>query len=198
MSKEGKPIRLEKGQQLAQELLDYLRPAIYWGAIAGSVRRRRPWVHDLDIVVLPIYESFEQPSLLSAERQVTFWSSRLAKTLRPWVEVKPEARAIRFEHQGVGVDLYLVEPDGSNKQALLQLRTGSAVFNQFLAMRALQLGLKYQAGYGIFRNGERIDDGTENGIFLALDLPNLGPTEREQAYSYPINWAAVRANRGEG
>jgi len=76
------------------------------------------------------------------------------------------------------VELYICEQDGSNFEALWQLRTGSAEFNKNLVIRAMRLGLQYRAGYGIFRGEERIDDGTEAGIFTALGLKLVSPAER--------------------
>lgn len=62
------------------------------------------------------------------------------------------------------------------------MRTGSPGHNAWLAMKARERGRYYKAGYGIFESdapgADRIDDGSEEGIYRALGLPYPPPATR--------------------
>jgi len=46
-------IILERAQKTAEAIMDTLRPYCKKIEVAGSIRRQRPWVHDIDIVLIP-------------------------------------------------------------------------------------------------------------------------------------------------
>jgi DNA polymerase/3'-5' exonuclease PolX len=177
----NKPVfSLKIAQGAAQNLVNLLQPACRQIEIAGSIRRRKAEVHDIDLVVWPIFERFAATDLFGTEISATIEPRRLMELLehKGLGEMKPAAKIVKFQWGGIPAELYICEPDGSNYQALLQMRTGSAEFNANLASRAKKMNLKYVAGYGIFRETGRVDDGTEAGIFTALGLPYLDPPVR--------------------
>jgi DNA polymerase/3'-5' exonuclease PolX len=178
MGKPGFSLRIAQGA--AQNLVNLLQPACRQIEIAGSIRRRKAEVHDIDLVVWPILQRFAVKDLFGNEVSNWMEPSRLMDLLvtQGVLDMDPEAKIVRFTWGGIPAELYICEPDGSNFQALLQMRTGSAEFNANLASRAKKMNLKYVAGYGIFRETERVDDGTEAGIFTALGLPWTEPPVR--------------------
>jgi DNA polymerase (family 10) len=167
-----------------------LLPACHKQKIVGSIRRKKASVHDIDIVVWPICEPVEvgQAGLFGAAEtkllpvklleilRVNGWWMRTPGDYPRKIELEPG------EEYLMPMELYLTEPDGSNYGALVQMRTGSEVFNISLAERAKRMGLQYKAGYGIFRDGERLDDGTEEGIFKALGIDWCPPNVRDDDY----------------
>lgn len=78
--------------------------------------------------------------------------------------------------KGVGVDLNFATKD--NFGALLLFRTGSMDHNVKLASKAKKMGLKFSP-YGVFKDGKRIDDNSEEGIFKALGEDYVPPEERD-------------------
>ncbi len=46
-------MELEHAQIIASEIIDRLEPCCERLSVAGSIRRRRPLVHDIDLVCIP-------------------------------------------------------------------------------------------------------------------------------------------------
>lgn len=174
---------LSVGIEAAAMAAEMLEPVCRRVVIAGSVRRKRAQVHDVDLVIWPDYEvvtADHQLSLFIFEHKPSYQATKLLQLARKlgWVEWDPAnwpgiIRIPTSEESGLAVEripieLYICEPDGGNFEALLQMRTGSAEYNIRLAKRAQELGLRYRAGYGIYEGERRVDDGTEAGIFTAL------------------------------
>lgn len=177
-----------KARQAALALIEQLRPACYHIEIAGSIRRVRPQVHDIDLVAWPIYHDEVSANLFGETTQIKSRPdqllSALGYTTGQAVAVDVDAKILKTVSVGIPVEIYLVERDGSNAGALLQMRTGPAAHNAWLAARAQRMHLSYRAGYGIYRLGEdcrftkRVDDGSETGIYQALGLPYPQPDQR--------------------
>jgi DNA polymerase/3'-5' exonuclease PolX len=159
--------------EAAHKVLGVINPFCSKAYLAGSLRRGKEKVHDVDIVVnVTDYIGFKSAFKdLTLEKELWFDKNDLKR-----------AKIIRFLYKAVPMDIYIAEPDGSNFEALFQMRTGSEKFNISLAVRAKKLKLKYQGGHGIYDGEKRIDDGTEAGIFVALQLPNIPPADREGGY----------------
>lgn len=181
------------GVEAAANMIDLLEPVCRRVAVAGSVRRKRPKVHDVDLVIWPEFEIVETVTQLSffiREYKPGCVPTKLLHLARKlgWGEWAPGdwpgiIRVPTSEESGLAVEripieLYVCEPDGSNFEALLQMRTGSTEYNIRLARRAQELGLRYRAGYGVFDGFNRVDDGTERGIWAALGWEYVPPESR--------------------
>ena len=178
---------------LADNLLMALSYACYDNhlEIAGSLRRKRAWCHDIDLVAWPRYDQQGQVADLFGELRIqqTFTARHLAEGISRLLDepfrIKANARLAHFVYQSVPVDIFFAEPDGSNYGALLQTRTGPAEFNIKLAALARDMGLYYKAGHGLYREDQRVDDDTERGIFRALGLPWVDPAQRDNCRLTP-------------
>jgi DNA polymerase/3'-5' exonuclease PolX len=170
-----------------------LAPACERIQIAGSIRRKSPQVHDIDLVIWPKTQEVEtgQPGLFEEASKILLpvqliallshldWQHDAQEGVYPRKITLPPPEIIYEEGEIIPVELYICEPDGGNFEALLQMRTGCEQFNISLATRAKdRLGLKYSAGYGIFKGNQRMDDGTEDGIFRALGIEPIPPERR--------------------
>lgn len=181
---------LGAAREAAAALVKLLQPACHQIAVAGSVRRGKAQVHDIDLVAWPIYEAMQSIDIFGVVLGTTHRTSELYRVLKasPAKHLAIGSRKIFFTwpHQflEIPVDVWLAEPDGENLGALLQMRTGPLELNRTLANRAADRRLHYKAGHGIYRLdadghcGERVDDGTEAGIFAALGLPCREPELR--------------------
>lgn len=174
-------------RNIADHLIEQLAPACHQVLMAGSLRRSVACVHDIDLVVHAKYDDMPAMTLFGGKDIVLNPPIELLRAVRLAAPAfrYPQAvdpKIIKFAYQDVPVELYLAERDGSNLAALLQMRTGSAQYNTWLASRAKSKGLYYKAGYGIFKSdapdAARVDDGTEAGIWKALGLLYAEPEMR--------------------
>jgi len=158
-------IRLADAEDLAQPLVEYLESieGVKAVTVAGSFRRRRETVGDLDIVVA---------------------ASRRSPVMQRFVEYDEVAEVVsqggtratvRLRH-GLQVDLRVV-PQVSYGAALYYF-TGSKAHN--IAVRKLAAGRKLKLNeYGLFRGKERVAGRTEREILGKLRLPFIPPELRE-------------------
>ncbi|MEJ8826732.1 PHP domain-containing protein, partial [Variovorax humicola] len=131
---------------------------------AGSLRRQRDTVGDLDLVAAVEHDS---PIM---DRFVSGTDGRR-------VLVKGPTRASIVLASGLQVDLRAV-PHESFGAAWLYF-TGSKAHNIALRQRAHAAGLKLNE-YGLFRGDLRIAGDTEASVYGALGLPFIEPELREQ------------------
>lgn len=157
-------IPLAKAEAVAAELLEALAPYFERLEVAGSIRRRRPVVHDIDLVGVPC--------------SATWWELdnvivRLADAV-----VRRGAKLATFVFKGIQVDLYYATRD--TWATLLLIRTGSKESNITLCIRARDRGWHLAAsGDGLFdEEGQRVAGDTEESIYEALGLPYQEPWER--------------------
>jgi len=158
-------VKLATAEEIGEALLDHLKAAdgVEEAAIAGSYRRRRDTVGDLDIVVA---------------------SARPAEAMRRFVSY-PEVAEIIAEgstrstvrlRSGLQVDLRVV-PRPSYGAALLYF-TGSKAHSIKLRGMAVKRGLKINE-YGVFKGRRRVAGTTEIEIYRLLGLPYIEPELRE-------------------
>jgi DNA polymerase (family X) len=150
---------------MAQELVDVLsqHPAIEQVAFAGSLRRYRETVGDIDILV-----STEAP-----EEVIAFFNSLhgIAK-----LNVEGTTKVSVETTRGMQMDLRVIEPAAWG--AALQYFTGSQAHNVKVRERAVRRKLKLSE-YGLFRGDERIASRTEEEVYAALGMQWVPPTMRE-------------------
>ncbi len=149
----------------ADSLIDYLRkvPGVNDVVAAGSYRRARETVGDLDILV-----TARKTSPLM-ERFVEY--DEVAEVL-----AKGSTRSSVVLRCGMQVDVRLVEQ--SSFGAALQYFTGSKDHNIAIRRLGQQRGLKINE-YGVFRLEKRVAGSTEQSVYRALDLPWIPPELRE-------------------
>ena len=162
----------------AQELLAFLKecPAVEQIAPAGSYRRGRDTIGDLDILVTA------KDAAAVMDRLAQF--PRIEKVLARG-DTKMSVRL----SDGPQVDLRVVPAESFG--AALQYFTGSKEHNVILRGMAKNRGLKINE-YGVFRlDGEKetyIAGRTEKEVYDALDLPLFPPEIREARHEF--EWAA--------
>ena len=131
--------------------------------VAGSFRRRRETVGDLDILATS-----------SAPAQVFDTFSALSEVKE--VRLRGGTKETVVLASGLQVDLRVVEPAAFG--AALQYFTGSKDHNVHLRTIARDRGLKINE-YGVFRGEERIGGRTEVEVYATLGLPWIPPELRE-------------------
>lgn len=131
--------------------------------VAGSLRRRRETVGDLDILVT------------SATPEAVFDAFSALPTVKE-VRLRGPTKETVLVEGGLQVDLRVVDP--SSFGAALQYFTGSKEHNVATRTRARDRGLRVNE-YGVTRGEERIAGRTEEDVYAALGLPYIPPEIRE-------------------
>lgn len=162
---ESRRFKLATATQYAEALVAYLRkmPAVEQAIVAGSFRRMRETVGDLDILVTA-----------SA-------ASPVMKKFCSYDEVREilaqgETRASVVLKSGLQVDVRLVPRESYG--AALHYFTGSKAHNIAIRRLGQDRGLKINE-YGVFRGETRVAGETEASVYEAVGLPFIPPELRE-------------------
>jgi DNA polymerase (family 10) len=174
-----KGIRLVRGGQermalghalpLGRELVHALEQlsAVKQISLAGSIRRMRETVGDIDILVTSTKPAAVMQAFVSLPQ--------VADVLE-----RGTTKASIRHREGIQVDLRVVEPACFG--AALVYFTGSKQHNIHLRDIAVKKGLKISE-YGVFRasTGRRLVSATEAEVYAAVGLPWIPPELREDA-----------------
>lgn len=154
-------IALERAEKIAEAVVKRLKPYCQRIEVAGSVRRRKEWVNDIDFVLVPS-DPWNMHAELMKLGQLTMSGSKI----------------MRVMVRDVKIDIYIATPE--TWATLLLIRTGSAENNIRLASYAKKRGWRLAAsGDGLFNeNGQRIAGDSEESIYSALGLRWQRPEER--------------------
>jgi len=164
-------IPLDKARRYADQLVDQLTPYSHRIAIAGSIRRCRPVVHDIDLVLVP-------KDITALKKRCTQRCITLANGDRNFSIQATNGLQIDifFAHLG-RKELFQQIP--SNWGSILLCRTGSKQHNQRIALAAKAQGKRWAPYIGIVDKDGRIAAETEAALYAALNLPFLEPEQRE-------------------
>lgn len=162
---EARRFKLAVASQYADALAAYLQKVKGVGqvVVAGSFRRMKETVGDLDILVTagpgsPIMERFA-----AYDEVKTVLSSGIT-------------RSSVVLRSGLQVDLRRVNEESYG--AALQYFTGSKAHNIAIRRLAQERGLKINE-YGVFKGKKRITGETEEAVYRAVGLPYISPELRE-------------------
>lgn len=155
-------MELERAKTVAGEVIERLYPYCQRIEVAGSVRRQKPQVRDIDLVLIP-----------SDAWNLVHEIMGLGPTR------SSGAKIMRVLYNGTQVDIYFANE--AIWATLLLIRTGSAQNNIRLATLAKKRGWHLAAsGDGLFNeDGQRIAGDSERSIYEALEVPYQEPWERE-------------------
>lgn len=162
---EERRTRLIEAEEVARPLVDYLKgiDGVKSLRVAGSFRRRKETVGDLDILVTakrgtPLMERFSEYDEVSE------------------VASRGETRSTVILGSGMQVDLRLVPQVSLG--AALHYFTGSKGHNIAVRRMGVEKGLKINE-YGVFRGDDRVAGRTEEEVYESVGLPYIEPELRE-------------------
>lgn len=152
-------------EDFAAGLTEYLEalPGIKSAVVAGSYRRRKETVGDLDILVIAARGKAAIDHFVRYDEVAE-------------IVARGTTRATVILHSGIQVDLRVV-PEASYGAALHYF-TGSKDHNIAVRKIAQARGLKLNE-YGVFRGRKRIGGRTEAEVFKVAGLPYIEPELRE-------------------
>jgi DNA polymerase/3'-5' exonuclease PolX len=175
---------------VAKELCDALKPITERLIVAGSLRRRKTEVGDVEILYIPRFEPRPNKEDFFAGPVRTNLVDELLKTLLETQVLSkrlntresemwgPKNKLAQHHPSGIPVDLFSATE--SNWFNYLVCRTGSADNNTSIASAAIRKGWKwnpYSAGFTDDRGAE-IPAWSEQAVFELAGLKYLEPWER--------------------
>lgn len=150
-------MKLEEAQKIADMVKAELAPYCERIEVAGSVRRRKPDPHDIDMVCVP--RTFMLTDMLGptgvSERDKGFWIA--VNKLGTVVKGEPRAgKLIQLDIEGVNVEIFVATRD--NWGLMLAIRTGPAGYSHHVL------------AHGWVRNGYHSIDGmmTKAGMLVPV------------------------------
>jgi DNA polymerase/3'-5' exonuclease PolX len=169
---------LAEAQAVADEILAQLAPHCEKISLAGSIRRQRPTIGDIEIVCIP--QPYESAPLLR---------SGIALVVEQWEKIRGELPC-RYTQRllpcGMKLDLFMPDPRGYGLQ--LAIRTGSADWcRQVLAPAWVRADYYSEDGVLHLRVDEdfpdnwdtTVDTPDERELFRRIGLTWVEPVDRE-------------------
>ena len=162
---QSRRFKLATAAQYAEALRAFLQaiPGVQQVVVAGSFRRMRETVGDLDILVTAAPNSPVMRRFTNYDEVAEVYSAG-------------ETRASVLLKCSMQADLRVVAQQSYG--AALHYFTGSKAHNIAIRRSAQQLGLKVNE-YGVFRGAKRIAGDSEEAVYRAVGLPYIPPELRE-------------------
>lgn len=152
-------------KKIGDEVLEKIRPYIIKGQIAGSIRRKKPNVHDIDLVIVP-KDNFM--AMINIKNVIKNYGS---------IELAGQ-KIIRVKgKEKLEIDCYIATE--KNFSTLLLIRTGSKEHNLKIAKKCLKKGFRLKHNLGIVDSKGDVIADTEKKIFEILGFEYLEPEKRD-------------------
>ena len=178
------------GLAVARALVQALQPVCERLVVAGSLRRGRPDIGDVEILYIGRSEDRPVPGDMFASRLADLAEIRIAElensgvlSRRPNVNggtaYGPKNKLMLHLPTGVPVDLFSATP--ANWFNYLVCRTGPAESNLAIATAAQARGWRwnpYGPGFSNLATGDRHPVSSEAEVFEFVGLPHLEPKSR--------------------
>jgi DNA polymerase/3'-5' exonuclease PolX len=182
-------IPLREARALADEVVGLLGSACAVVTVAGSIRRQRPLIGDIEIVACPA----TRPAGLDLFGQTTGTVDELDEAARDLIKrgvfgTRPDvngrsavgAKFKRLSYKGFGLDLFSTTP--TQRGLILLIRTGPAAWSHSFVTPRLQggwlpTGMRVADGH-LWDGGAQVPTRTEEDVFRRVGLPYLEPERR--------------------
>jgi DNA polymerase/3'-5' exonuclease PolX len=157
----------QKALKIAEKVKETLSPYCERIEIAGSIRRKKSEVKDIEIVAIP------------KPYDTGLFESGIATIVNQWEKVKGELPCKytqRILPEGIKLDLFFAKRD--NWGLIFAIRTGSADFShKVLATEWVKRGYKSEGGY-LTADGKQVRVLEEKDLFTRIGVSYLEPELR--------------------
>ncbi len=178
-------VDLHVAQHVAGKYIDLLKPFCDKIKVAGSIRRKRPRVGDIEIVCIPKTEGIPDGMFNEQTVRALGFAKVLSDAKVDLLKGNPkEGKYVQMmTTENIQIDLFMLNK--INFGRLYMVRTGSADFSTWMAERWVKWGYKGIEGQlwlvDEFKNPlKRISTPTEKSIFDLLGLKVIPPHKRNQ------------------
>jgi len=167
---------LSEAEAVANSLVILLKPACERILVAGSIRRRQPYVSDVELLAIP---KFDGEDVLDRELRnmvlLGILALRLSKLGRR--TYGPKNKLMVHVESGIGIDIFATTEECW--PVALVVRTGGKQTNIRISMAAQKKGYQFHAyGSGFSTPNGEIVCRSEREVFETVGLPCLEPWER--------------------
>jgi DNA polymerase (family 10) len=186
VEQEGRRVYLSEAKVYAEAVVDHLKkvPGVQRVEVAGSYRRRRETVGDLDVLATCATAS-SRPGKRSGSKQASGEANDAAAQVMDQlasfeavagVLARGDTKMTVRLRNGLQLDLRVVAEESFG--AALQYFTGSKAHSIELRRRAQERDLRLNE-YGVFRDNKRVAGKTEEEVYESVGLPWIPPELRE-------------------
>lgn len=163
-------IPYKEAKEIADNIISILKPHCLRIEIAGSIRREKEIVGDIEIVAIP------------KPYQTGLFQDGIAEIVNQWQKVKGELEYGKTKYtqrilpEGIKLDLFFAEE--GNWGLIFAIRTGSADYShRVLANGWVKRGYKSEGGY-LVQNGKIYEVREEKDLFERIGLQYIEPKNR--------------------
>lgn len=155
-------------KSIADELVEVLKPHCLKVEIAGSVRRRKPEVKDIEICLVPV----------NTNKVFNVLGKFLLEHNKNFKYIKNGSRYKQFRHRDCQIDMFIAKPD--NWGIIFLVRTGSAAFSTKIlsAWKKVTGGGYSKDGYLYDRNDKIVYTYEEEEVFKLCKMDFVNPEDR--------------------
>ena len=161
-------MKLDAATAIANRIREALAPHCYRCEIAGSIRRKKPDVGDIEIVAIP------------KPYDTDLFESGIATVINRWPAVKgilPCKYTQRIHPEGIKVDFFFARPE--NWGLIFAIRTGSADYShRVLAVGWVRQGYHSEDGMVTRKDGAPVPCCDERDLFRIAGVPWTEPENR--------------------
>jgi DNA polymerase/3'-5' exonuclease PolX len=162
------------GKQLADQIVELLKPYCEKIEIAGGIRRNKPEPHDIEIVCQPKTPPYFQATMLKLKEEGYFSIGNPSKN---GAKAPFGTKYYRVKYKGEPLDIFVVSPP-ANFYVIYLIRTGDADFSHSYMNELLFHGMKCIDGR-IWNNvGMLAEVNSELDCFKLIDKPFIEPEKR--------------------
>ncbi|MBA7531735.1 hypothetical protein ES705_23956 [subsurface metagenome] len=170
-------MELKKAKVIAEKMKALLESSCERIDIAGSIRRQKPDVGDIELLCIPKYVA--GVDMLDAKIQTLIQLNVLDYRLNKLGSrvYGAKNKLLRHVESGIGIDIFSTTEECW--PVALVVRTGGKTTNRRIATAALRKGYQFHAyGRGFTTPQGEIVCHLEREVFEAVDLPYQAPEER--------------------
>lgn len=170
-------MQLERAKAIAEKIKALLEPACERVEIAGSIRRQKPEVGDVELLCIPKYlngvdQLDKELGALFIQHVLAFRRNKLGRAV-----YGPKNKLLRHVESGIGIDIFSTTAECW--WVALVIRTGPKESNIAIATAAQRKGWRLRAyGSGFDTPNGLIVCHFERDVFEAVGLPYLPPEGR--------------------
>lgn len=172
---------LETALPIAEELCSMLAPACMRIEIAGSIRRRRSDVGDIELLCVPkqtidsVFGTDDLDRVISSHIAVGLLDYRT--DVRGRRTYGPMNKLLRHVPSGIPLDVFSTTAENFGMSWVV--RTGPAEWNKRMMQRFRDIGFRAHAYGGVHnRQGVELDCPDEATVFRLMNLPYVEPWDR--------------------
>lgn len=183
-------MKLSQAKNLAERIIETMSPFCQRVAIAGSIRRQKPEVKDIEIVAVPRLGQAQDLFNTKLENELFKWALQIQTEGRiQWIKPgTPEIIPWRIQEQGkywrgwltkagMKLDLFLATPETWG--VIYLIRTGSAAFSQrMVGKECWRTGYRFGDGKLLDPSGQFVPTPEEQDVFNALGVDWIEPEAR--------------------